>query len=349
MIKSGFKTAGLAALVAASTSAAFAGGLDRSGQSVDILFESGNYGEFSFGYVNPTVTGLDPFATPTGNMALSYNMVNLGVKVDLGEKFSLALVYDQPFGADIAYPAGSFYSGIEASVGSNALTAVGAYNISDRFSVFGGVTAQQVSALLINPLALYTLEVDPATGYGYLAGAAFQIPDIALRVALTYRSEVSSINDTFELGFFSSTMNITTPQSLNLEFQTGLNPKTLLFGSIRWVDWSAFTIDAPLGGTVLSYDSDVITYSLGVGRKLTDNLSVAVTAGYEKATGGTPSVLSPTDGNISLGLGMTYTMDNAKFTLGVRKIWVGDVSAPAFGSFTDNGAIAIGGKVSFEF
>ncbi|MCP5038530.1 MAG: hypothetical protein GY945_13135, partial [Rhodobacteraceae bacterium] len=240
--------------------------------------------------------------------------------------------------------------GTTAEARSDALTALLRYDISDRITVFGGASHQTLSADVALPFAGYTLDVAPASGVGYVAGAAYQIPEMALRVALTYRSEITSTHDIIEPGPTPDTMPITTPQSVNLEFQTGINPKTLVFGSIRWVNWSAFSIDPTLWGPgLVSYDNDVVTYSLGVGRKLTDTLSAAVTIGYEESKGGTPSILAPTDGNFSLGVGMTYTMGDVKITGGVRHIWLGDASAAGVGTWTDNTAIAAGISIGFSF
>jgi long-subunit fatty acid transport protein len=138
-------------------------------------------------------------------------------------------------------------------------------------------------------------------------------------------------------------MDVTTPQSLNLEFQTGINPKTLVFGSVRWVDWSSFDLTPATypGGSLVDYTDDRITYNLGVGRKLTDTLSAAVTVGYERNLHGDPSVLAPTDGFFSLGAGLTYTMGNTKISGGAKYIWIGD-STGAAGAFENNSAIGIG-------
>ena len=187
------------------------------------------------------------------------------------------------------------------------------------------------------------------TGFGYVVGAAYQIPAIALRVGLTYRSEISTTHDTFEFGALIGTTDVTTPQSVNLDFQTGVNEKTLVFGSIRWVEWSKFALtpdNYPLG-TLIDYDNDVITYSLGVGRKLTDTLSGALTVGYEKAQGTDPTPLAPTDGFLSVGAGLTYAFDNVEITGGVKYLWLGDASGPA-GTFEDNNAMAFGLKVAFS-
>ena len=63
---------------ALSAPSAIAGGLERSAQSVSILFEPGTYAEFSIGAVDPEVTGVGngPFAgLPSGDMAGGYNPV----------------------------------------------------------------------------------------------------------------------------------------------------------------------------------------------------------------------------------------------------------------------------------
>lgn len=338
----------------ASAGMATAGGLDRSGQSVDVLFESGNYGELSFGYIDPSVTGADAATNPTGDMAPAYAVLGFGVKMQLSDQFALAVVYDQPYGADVSYGAGSFYAGTTATLSANAVTVLGKYNVTDRISAFGGAAFQTMSAsavlnAVLAPPGGYSVAADPASGAGFVVGGAYEIPDIALRVALTYRSEITTTHDTLEGGLLPGTMDVTTPQSVNLEFQTGINPKTLVFGSVRWVDWSTFHLSPSLVPNLVSYENDVMTYSLGVGRKITENLSAALTVGYERSTGGPATVLAPTDGNVSLGLGVTYNMGDAKVTAGVRHVWLGDATDEAGGTWSGNTAIAAGVSIGFEF
>jgi len=351
----------------ASATLATAGGIDRSGQSVDLIFEPGTFAKMSFGYVDPNVTGLGfgNAAFPTGDMAPAYTMVSGGFKTDFGGKFAAGLVFDQPFGASVSYaPAGIPFGGITATVDSSAITGILSYDVTNSFVVFGGGKAQSASGSVANPLVSnYTLKLGAATGYGYVVGAAFQKPEIALRVALTYQSTVSTTHvategsTAFGPGRVSN-LTVVTPQSVNLEFQTGVNTKTLVFGSVRWVNWSAFNISPAdyglmAGGPLLSYKNDVITYSLGVGRKLSDTLSAALTVGYEKAQGGASSPMAPTDGSLSVGAGLTYTMGNAKITVGGKYIWLGDtyVALPLAPNspFTGNTAMAFGMSVSTSF
>lgn len=345
MKKLGF-AAGAALL--ASTAMVQAGGIERTNQSVDIIFEEGTLVEFGVSYAMPSVSGIDPLSMDTGIMSPNYAGFSGGYKTDLSDKIGLAVIFDQPYGSNANYTAGA-YTGTMADLTSSAVTVVGSYDISDRFMVYGGAAYQTMQGTAAVPSAgNYTLEADSAAGFGYVAGAAFQIPDIALRVALTYRSSISSTHDTIENSVLiaadtADTITLVTPQSVNLEFQTGVNPKTLVFGSVRWVNWSAFDITPAnyAGGSLVDYTDDRVTFNLGVGRKLSDKLSAAVTAGYERNLHGDPSPLSPTDGFFSLGAGLTYTMDNVKISGGAKYIWLGDSSGAA-GTFADNTAIGIG-------
>ncbi len=341
--------AGAAALLA-STSMALAGGIERSSQSVDIIFEEGTLLEFSLSYAMPSVSGVS-FGLDSGIMSPDYFGLSVGYKTDLSDKVGLAIIIDQPYGSLAEYTAGAF-NGLEADLISSAITVIGSYDVSDRIVIFGGGTYQIMSATARVPIGFgfpYTVTADSASGFGYVVGAAYQIPDIALRVALTYRSEVATVHDTLEYGIFQGTMDVATPQSVNLEFKTGVNEKTLVFGSIRWVDWSEFVLSPnnyPFGNMV-DYDDDRITYNLGVGRKLSDTLSAAVTIGYEENLGGDPTPLAPTDGFFSVGAGVTYTMNNIKITGGAKYIWLGDSSGPN-GTFEDNTALGFGLNVAIQ-
>lgn len=348
-------TGAIAALLA-STAMASAAGIDRSGQSVSIIFEEGSYAEVSYGYVDPSVSGDDFLPAPTGDMAPAYSLMSGGFKMDLAEGISAAVILDQPFGSSADYSLSSpVYQLSTAELTTSAVSVVASYDVSENIVVYAGGSYQSMEATVSLPFVGggYTADADSASGFGYILGAAYQIPEIALRVALTYRSEITTDHDTTETGPFpddGDTTSVTTPQSLNLEFQTGVNSKTLVFGSVRWVEWSKFHLSPPdfsnIEGPLIGYTNDGITYSLGVGRKLTDNLSGAVTIGYEKTYGTEPTPLAPTDGYMSVGVGLTYAFDKVEITGGVKYLWLGDASGVA-GTFEDNNAMAFGLKVAF--
>jgi long-chain fatty acid transport protein len=359
----------MTAAAVAYTGAAQAGGLDRSGQSIAVIFENGNYAELSFGNVSPSVSG-QSVATlgnrPSGDMAADYSQFGGAIKYAFSDKLDVALIIDQPYGADVLYPTGTGYyaQGASATLNSNSVTGVMQYTMPSNVSLFGGLRYQTMSAVASVPfVGGYRANGETDGGVGYLVGVAYEKPEIALRVALTYNSKIKheiATAETSLAGALSTITEVTSPQSVNLEFQSGVAKDTLVFGSIRWVEWSAFDISpaqyAALtgGGSLVSYDNDTISYALGVGRRLNENWSAAVSLGYEKANGGFASNLGPTDGNSSIGIGATYTKDNMKITGGVRYVDIGNAqvqlpTASPSANFSGNHAVGFGLKVGFTF
>ncbi len=342
----------------AATSGAYAGGVERSTQSVAILFEQGRYAELSFGRFAADVSGTSPLSPfSSGDMAGDYNSWSLGYKMDIGDRMAFAMILDQPIGADVNYPAGSGYpaGGSTAKLSSSAITALLRYELQNNVSVYGGLRYQTVHG----EVALtggYTLDTNYDSEVGYVVGVAWEKPEIAARVALTYNSAITHSLESVEVGIPTPGFDTEVPQSVNLEFQTGIAKDTLLFGSIRWVDWTAFIINPPLydAGSPLplvDYANDRVTYNLGVGRRFSENWAGAVTIGYEKSDGARTGNLGPSDGLKSVGLAATYTMDNMKITGGVRYVDIGDATTnpPVSGVFTDNSGVGVGIKIGYTF
>ena len=356
-----------------------AGALDRTGQPVNPLFEDGRYLEFSLGYVRPDLTGESlrtiggsPTGTQSGDIGVGTFSFGAAYKADLNDQWSYAIILDQPFKAEVAYPTGTGYfaEGSTAEFNSVALTALLQYNFPSGFSVFGGLRAQETDAKAsIGFVQGYTVSADTDIGIGYVGGVAYERPDIALRVSLTYSSEIAHKNDVVENANVvvppnaTSTAEFETPQSVNLEFQTGIAENTLLFGGVRWVDWSDFDLSPEqylvltgLAGSptpLLSYVEDVTTYTIGLGRRLNDNWAISGSLSYEENTGNLFTNLGPADGATSLGLAAVYTQDKMTITTGLRYAWIGDTTTAVTGTpgaaFNDNDAIAFGVRVGYNF
>lgn len=354
---------GAGALLAA-TGAASAGGVERSSQSVAILFEQGRYAELSWGHFSPDVSGT-ALGAASGDMSPSFNSWSLGYKMDIGERMSFALIIDQPIGADVAYP-GTYepdvsypLAGTTAKLSSSAITALVRYGFENNVSVYGGLRYQTVHGEVSIPLvAGYTLDTNHDSELGYVVGLAWEKPEIAARVALTYNSAITHALESSEttlLGSLASSFETEVPQSVNLEFQTGIAKDTLLFGSIRWVDWSAFRIapdayaGATMGQALVEYPNDRITYNLGIGRRFNETWSAAVTLGYEEPDGELTGNLGPTDGFRSIGLAATYTMDNMKITGGIRYVDIGDATTSIGANFENNSGLGVGLRVGYTF
>lgn len=361
--------------LALTTTAAQAGGIDRSGQSILAIFETGNYAELSFGRVSPDVSGVAtaPYGGfSSGDMAGNYNQIGLAVKTRLSDTLDLAVILDQPFGANVNYPvlavppAVYYAAGSTAKLSTMATTAVLKYRMPSNVSVYGGVRYETMSASATVPFIPgggYTVDSNTVGDVGYLVGVAYEKPEIALRVALTYNSKISHDFDTIERSALTggvdlaSTTTVDSPQSVNLEFQSGVAKDTLVFGSIRWVDWSNYVIDPTYytpPSPLVSYDSDTVTYTLGVGRRFNENWSGAVSIGFEDQVGGYASNLGPTDGKKSLTIGVSYTKDNMKISGGISYVEIGTAEttlngAIASGVFKGNSAVGVGIKIGYSF
>lgn len=359
-------SAAAAAALIVTTTTVSAGGLDRSGQPIAALFESGNYAEIGFGLVQPSVSGTftHPLAGElgSGNMAEDYSQLTFALKMDLNDRLSLALILDQPYGANIDYAdtdTGYPLAGTYADLRSQALTALLRYRISDRFSVHGGIRSVGMDADLqvSSPGGVYAARFESDRALGYVVGAAYEIPDIALRAALTYSSATDFSNPTTILvapGVWAPVADteFTMPQQIALDFQTGIAANTLLMAQIRWVDWTETEISPALypANPLVSYEEDRVTYTVGVGRRFSDAFSGAISVSYEEDQGLFVSNLSPTDGLVSIQIGGSYTVDNVELSGGVRYIMLGDATTDGIGAeFADNSGLAIGLSVGYHF
>ena len=202
----------------------------------------------------------------------------------------------------------------------------------------------------------YALDMEQDTAYGYTLGVAYEIPEIALRAALTYFSEVEHTSNTTEnlltLSDFVSDVTFHSPQAVNLNFQTGIAQDTLLTANIRWANWGDVDL-APtgLGSDLINLD-DSITYSLGIGRRFNENFSGSISVNYEaKGDDNLVSPLGPTDGLLGVTIGGRYKKDNMTVTGGINYSWIGDarpeVGGRAVANFKDNSSVGFGIRVSF--
>lgn len=356
--------------------ATHAGGLDRTYTPVDILWEDGNYAELSFGFVMPDLTGNDNIGNSVANVADDFGFAGAGIKLDWGTRYSFALIYDQPYGADTLYggnPATTLLAGTAADAETQALTALLKVQATDRIALYGGprvVKAEgeiTLSGLAYGPASGYNVKFSSDTGVGYVVGGAYEIPDIAFRAALTYHSAVDLDMNSVENipvgvggpGFAIPTgpTSTETPQSLALEVQTGIAKDTLAFGSIRWSEWSAFSLTPPGLGSNLAELDDTTTFELGIGRRFSEKFSASISVSYED--GGSDSLVSPltpVNGQTAVQLGGKYQItEKIALSGGIRYTMFGnalpEVGTPdtAVASFRNNDALSAGLKLGINF
>lgn len=360
-------------LLAMTGSSAAALGLDRSAQDITAIFEPSGYAELSYGFTQPSLTGRDVLGNPISDVGGDYGQTALAFKMDMGRGFSLGLILDQPYGSSIEYggdPAATMLGGTSSRLDSSAVTAIGRYRFNDAFSVHAGLRSVTMdgevtlSGLAFGPLSGYNLALDNGQGRGWLAGVAYERPDIALRVALTYNSEIENTFDTTELtalGPVESTTTVLAPEAWNLDFQTGVAADTLVFGTIRYAAYSQTILSpdvfaAATGGASITDISDGTSYSIGVARRFTDAFGGSIAISYEaEDSDDLVSPLSPTNGLFGITIGGRYTIDAIELSGGIRYTMLGD-ARPETGTpdteraeFTDNDALSVGLAIAYRF
>lgn len=281
--------------------------------------------------------------------------------------------------------------GTNVEVRSHNLTAILGMKLGENknFQIYGGPVAQRVEAdvklrgTAYGPATGYTANISPDQDYGWLAGLSYSKPEIALKAALTYRSEIDhdmTIFESFPLATAAGAqagklipssrgdkMEITTPESVNFDFQTGINPTTLATAKVRWVPWGDFAIVPPLynevskiatnddkGLPLVSYDKDQWQVELGLAKRLSQALAVSGTVGWDSGAGDPTSSLGPVEGYYSAGLGAKYNVtENWAVSAGGKYLWFGDAKGELpnksiVGNFEDNDGYIVGVKLSYQ-
>ena len=392
------------------TTSVFAAGLDRSGQSIAAFLQPGNYFEAGISVLDPEVKGKDTSGNQTGDMASDYYFPHAALKIQATEHFSVGLIYDQPFGADAEYSGNSnfvenssapFHGGTSVTVDTQNLNLLFGYQPNENWNLYAGAVYQTVDGTVLLRGTTYSVfnGYDFRTGedesVGWLAGVAYQIPEIALKASVTYRSEIdhkmtadenfgaagfitgpaSALNPIMTaLNASSGETKLTTPQSVNVDFQTGIMANTVAFANVRWVDWSNFKVqpynfaklsqilgqsglvaDKPNGFNLIDYKEDQISATVGVGRKFNERWGGNVSVGWDSGAGNPVTTLGPTEGFWSVGTGVRFSpAENYFIGAGVKYFWLGDADAVTgahsnAGKFTNNDAIAYGLNIGYKF
>ncbi|WP_410110952.1 OmpP1/FadL family transporter [Acinetobacter indicus] len=395
---------------------AFAAAMDRSGQSIAAFLQPGNYFEAGISVLDPDVSGTNSAALggqATGDMASDYYFPSAALKLQVTDQFSFGVIYDQPFGAEAEYTAQSIAfnptgnDGTRAEVTTENLSFLFGFQPTENWNIYAGPVYQTAKGNVAlrgaaySALAGYDATMKKDSEVGWLAGLAFQIPEIALKASLTYRSEIEHNLSTTETGlppalptplgnlplgpYANGKTNVTTPQSVNLDFQTGVMANTVAFANVRWVNWDGFAIRptsfgdaldglagyAPMigavdpatgaylasleGGNLVEYNKDQWSATVGVGRKFNEKWAGNMSVGWDSGAGNPVTTLGPTEGYWNVGLGVQYSpAPNYFIAGGVKYFWLGDATAltvanPNVGEFTDNHAIGYGLKMGYRF
>ncbi len=319
--------------------------------------------------------------------------------------------------------------GLNAGLSGNTEVEVKSRNISGlvgfqpikNLNLYGGAAYQEIEGSVrlrgstYSAFNGYDADIPTEGEWGWLAGAAYEIPEIALKASLTYRSEVDydiNVRESLPLvtalgansvqlggllqqlvaggkipaaqaqaigatlgglagGLPGGSTKITTPQSVNFDFQTGIMADTVAFANVRWVEWSKFSIQPakfgqlskalgpligkPNGFNLVDYSDDQWSANLGLGRKLTDTIGGSFSVGWDSGSGNPVTTLGPTEGYWNVGLALRYSpAPQVELSGGVKYFWLGDTKAETgahsyAGDFNDNDALAFGLKLGYRF
>jgi len=370
---------GLAILCSLISSHGIAAAMDQSGQSLLPFLEVGHYFEASITAADPEVSGrtlgtrsdlinsgVDDYSTD--NISQSFQYYSAALKLQLKPQLSFGILYDQPFGSDLQYPVkrnASFsdpvlsQQGTQINVDSQNLSLILGYQSFKNFNLYAGPAFQTIKGhvslrgLVYADFNGYNAIFKPDAAVGWLAGFAYQVPDMALKAALTYHSKIDhkinvseNVLGTPLLLVDESKTKISTPQSINLDFQTSITVSTLLYSNIRWVNWKDFVIRpvqfgalSQLATTTISsgtytggfnlddYQKNQWSATVGAAKQWTPQWSGAFDLGWDSGTGDPASIFNPTKGYWGVGLALKYNPEPDYFISGgVKYFWLGDVT-----------------------
>ncbi|WP_421592409.1 OmpP1/FadL family transporter [Shinella sp. M27] len=366
MISSIFKNGVLTvAALAAFASVAQAGGFARGEADTDILFDADDYA-FRAGatYVSPrrefeTTGGV---ANNDGVYTEGYWIPSIAAKIGVSENFACALTYTQPFGAQANYGMDARMAAIangnnpygEKGFKTNEYGATCDVKFDagkGKLHLLGGIFMQDFSYTAVNELDTIlpgstrhgTLRLEDDSAIGYRLGAAYEITEYALRVSLMYRSKIKheadeGSYDVMDLGsiFLPATGYGTLPQSLKLSAQTGVAEGWLVYGSVKWTDWSVLdALNYNIGGTDFrdAYNwKDGWTVQAGVAHVFTEKLTGTVNLTWDSGVG-TGADINTDTWTLGAGIQAKLGPGDLRFGGGVSYLTSGSQSASKGASY----------------
>jgi long-chain fatty acid transport protein len=338
-----FKLLTAALAVSAAASAAHAGGFSRGTADTDILYEEGNFNIRAGATIVAPQRGYETITSPLlggtvsgtdGSYSDSYIIPSAAIKLNVTDDLRCALTQTEAFGAGASYGTQAITAGfidgtgvISEGFSANEFAATCGYKFDlskGRAWLLGGVLFENFDYEQVVRFAPGTPGVPPSgTGtltfgdpyqVGYRIGAAYEIPEIALRAQIMYRSAVdhtpgNTSSDAFVVrtatgvtaASFVTDGFGTMPQSVELKVQSGIAPGWLAFASVKWTDWSVLDVltyniqGFPVNPRILEYFwRDGWTVTAGVGHAFTENISGAAGLTWDRGVSTTEDAFTDT-------------------------------------------------------
>ncbi|MAI59201.1 MAG: hypothetical protein CML56_09565 [Rhodobacteraceae bacterium] len=343
-------------------------GLERVNIDPSFMFESGSYAEVSYGSSSPSIPAAVTGLGTIDNVAETVTATTFAVKTAIGDKIDFGL-WSTSNGNGVNLDWGNAI-GITADLSMPTMAAMVRYRLSDSMSIIGGLKRVSIDngssvSLPITAAGIttgtWTLSSASATTSVY--GIVNEIPSIAMRMTVLMEGAAALDIDT---NYSQTVGGVTTAytgvakasvgDATTISLQTGIAPNTLLFGSLKLSNWKDDQVQIPLSGTAaratISTFEDGQSYTIGLGRKFSDNLSGSASYFRDPASDcDSVSALSPKCETSSISLGAKYSInDRATLSLGTTWTQYGDatVGAPA-ATTTSSNQTSYGFKLGFKF
>jgi long-chain fatty acid transport protein len=336
MIRGSLKTiVAVAATGVAMASAAQAGGFNRGSANLDGLY-SDSLGIYSgVTYVAPSRS----YSSVTGVRVLGGVPAAFAQgPVEFGESFAVPYAsaggqiidnvacvgsYAQPYGADSSYTGAITFHIASQSLATRELGLTCSYRHEmgkGRVSFIGGVFNEYIEykqarnfLLAFGTVGDSRINVTSDT-WGYRLGMAYEIPEIAFKASLIYRSQTDhNATGTYTNTPFATlavaggtpaavagalygantaataTTTASLPQSVEIAVQSGVAPGWLAFGSIKWTDWSilqAITLTEGIAGQPFStsrfFFKDGWTVTGGVAHRFNEKVAASASLTWDR-------------------------------------------------------------------
>jgi long-subunit fatty acid transport protein len=383
-------------LVALSAGMAQAGGFELQTLDTSMMYADGNTGSISIADINASVSGTRNGVTV--DTVKDQRVTNIGFKMDAGV-VDLGL-YTCRSGA-IQLSGGNDMTDNYAPTGDidiNSTTLMASYDLNENISFLGGITQNSLTSGNVTTIK-GGYDVKGASSTGYVLGAAYSIPDIAFRAEVLYQpaSKIKtktrydgSAQTAFSAGVYAQTLagggtqaqaltasqnaaaganlltgdydtELSRPESLTINVQSGIAADTLLFASYHRAKWSGapvlVDVASAAGGAIdpkidETFD-DSEKFSIGVGRKFSERLSGSLSYSKEEGSGAdATSLFTFSNGTETISAGLRYTIDNMDISVGVSRSTLGDVTVDGGAgpiAYKGNSVTAMGVKVAFAF
>ena len=362
-------------LIAMSASMGNAGGMEATALSAGFMFEDGGFGSVSIQSQSPSVKGTIGGASITSASLIgSVTSTNIKVKMDVLDNMSVGINYYRQAGIKLDYPS-NWTAGTAQQIATmpkvdldvTALSLMVKYGFGENFSVLGGIKNGSASDATVSILASGVSAVAKGENVlSYIAGAAYEMPEIALRAELIYETKADyalttnfAAIPTVHAGDAAGKIHASTPNYLNLYVQSGIAEDTLAYASIRQADWKTNQVSIATtftGGAKidLSDFADTTSYEIGLGRKFGNTWSSSIAYNWEGGSGpDSTSYFTLTDGRQGISVGAKYSLNaNTAISFGGNYTEFGKVThdAPKGGAlFSGNTATTLGLNFSHSF